>query len=399
MTMKICIVTMLRFHLFNQADELGKIKDNNVELCTAWNANVASKKFSLSHIKINGYWIFGMFLYLSQKIPIPSLYSFLLKKINYRFARYAFKRLPANVDKIIFCSTHLFPNINLIKGISSEIIVDHGSLHPNFEMNLMKKENKKYNFSESGNEQKPWMKNWLHEEFEYADKIFVCSELAKKTFIDEGLPQHKIYVNKLGVSLEQFISSKTRAYDIESNNVNILSVGAVIPRKGIHRLIEALRLIEDYKVTVTCGGTKPKDPSLKKLLDNPGRNISVVLTGPIEQSKLNRYYSKTDMFILSSICDGFGMVTPQAMASKSVCLVSDNAGSKELIEDNHNGFIIPNVLDRQIFSQIIYRVLKLTSKDRQEIANQASKTVSDHLGWSKYGNDVHENLVKNVSQK
>ena len=63
-------------------------------------------------------------------------------------------------------------------------------------------------------------------------KFFVCSELAKKTFIDEGLPQHKIYVNKLGVSLEQFISSKTRAYDIESNNVNILSVGAVIPRKG-----------------------------------------------------------------------------------------------------------------------------------------------------------------------
>ena len=79
MTMKICIVTMLRFHLFNQADELGKIKDNNVELCTAWSANVASKKFSLSHIKINGYWIFGVFLYLSQKIAIPSLYSFLLK--------------------------------------------------------------------------------------------------------------------------------------------------------------------------------------------------------------------------------------------------------------------------------------------------------------------------------
>ena len=51
MTMKICIVTMLRFHLFNQADELGKIKDNNVELCTAWNANMANKKFSLSHIK------------------------------------------------------------------------------------------------------------------------------------------------------------------------------------------------------------------------------------------------------------------------------------------------------------------------------------------------------------
>ena len=93
---------MLRFHLFNQADELGKIKNNNVELHTAWNANMASKKFSLSHIKVNGYWVFGMFLYLSQKIPIPSLYSFLLKKINYRFARYAFKRLSKNIGKIFY---------------------------------------------------------------------------------------------------------------------------------------------------------------------------------------------------------------------------------------------------------------------------------------------------------
>ncbi len=390
--MKICIVTMLRFHLFNQADELGKIENNKVELHTAWNANIANKKFFLNHIKVNGYWIFGIFLYLS-------LHSYLLKRINYQFARYVYKRLSTNIDKIIFCSTHLFPNINLIKDISSEIVVDHGSLHPNFEMNLMKKENKKYNFSESGNEQKSWIRNWLQEEFEYADKIFVCSALAKKTFIDEGLPEDKIYVNKLGVSLEQFVSSKTRAYDIESNNVNILCVGAVIPRKGIHRLIEALKLVEGYKFTVTCVGTKPKDPSLKKILDNPGHNISVVLTGPIEQSKLSHYYTKTDIFILSSICDGFGMVTPQAMASKSVCLVSNNAGSRELIKDNHNGFIIPNVLDSQIFSQLIYRVLKLTSKERQEIANEASRTVCSLLGWSKYGNDVHKNLIKNVSQK
>ena len=59
------------------------------------------------------------------------------------------------MKKVIFCSTHLFPNIDLIKNINSETIVDHGSLHPNYEANLMSNENKIFNFKKkSGNEKK-----------------------------------------------------------------------------------------------------------------------------------------------------------------------------------------------------------------------------------------------------
>ena len=149
------------------------------------------KKFSLQHIKIYGYWFFGGLLYITQKIPITYIRSFFLKIINFYFVRYAFTKLPNNVKKVIFCSTHLFPNIDLIKNINSEIIVDHGSLHPNYEADLMSNENKIFNFKKSGNEEKAWINDWLRIEFDSADKIFVCSELAKKTFIIEGVPEKK----------------------------------------------------------------------------------------------------------------------------------------------------------------------------------------------------------------
>ena len=335
--------------------------------------DLLKKKFSLQHIKIYGYWFFGGLLYITQKIPITYIRSFFLKIINFYFARYAFTKLPNNVKKVIFCSTHLFPNIDLIKNINSEIIVDHGSLHPNYETNLMSNENKIFNFKKSGNEEKAWINDWLKLEFDSADKIFVCSELAKKTFIIEGVPEKKICVNKLGVNLKEFSLSNHRSYDINKLNVNILCVGAVIPRKGIHRLIDALKLIDEYNFTINCVGTSPKDKALIKILDNPGKNISVVLAGPVDQSKLNEFYLKTDLFILSSICDGFGMVTPQAMATKTVCIISSNAGSHELINDNKNGFIISDVRNAKSYSQLVSKVLKLDANQRKKLLKKLPK--------------------------
>ena len=57
----------------------------------------------------------------------------------------------------------------------------------------MSNENKIFNFKKSGNEEKAWINDWLKLEFDSADKIFVCSELAKKTFIIE-VCQRKKYV-------------------------------------------------------------------------------------------------------------------------------------------------------------------------------------------------------------
>ena len=386
---------MLRFHLFNQADELGKIPKNNIQLYTSWPRRTAVTKHSLKHININGYWFFGLLLFLSQKIPLRLLNSYLLKFINYTFARYAFKSLPTNAEKIIFCSTHLYPNLDIINRCNAEIITDHGSLHPVYEMNLMKIENEKYNFEISGNESKPWIQSWLIKEFDVSDKIFVCSDLARDTFIEHGVKPEKIYTNKLGVNLSQFISNEKRDYNIKKESVNILCVGAVIPRKGIHRLIDSLINIKDYDFKLTCVGTLPKDNSLRKILKKSYDNILINMVGAVDQSELRKFYLDSNIFILPSICDGFGMVTTQAMASKAVCLISNYAGSKELIDNGNNGFIIPDVKNKRDFADILLKILKLSPSEREKIANNAHETVTNLSGWSDYGLSVYNNLLKN----
>ena len=386
---------MLRFHLFNQADELGKIPKNNIQLYTSWPSRTAAIRYGLKHINIKGYWFFGILIFLSQKLPLGLLSSYLMKFINYTFARYAFKSLPQNVDKLIFCSTHLYPNLDIIDSCNAEVIIDYGSLHPMHETNLMNIENKKYSFEKSGNDSRPWVQSWLIKEFDATDKIFVCSDLAKDTFIKHGVKSEKIFINKLGVNLNQFTSDETRTYVINKECANILCVGSVIPIKGIHRLIDSLIDVEEYNFKLTCVGSLPTDTSLRKILDKTYDNIEINLIGAVDQAELKKFYIDSDLFILPSICDGFGMVTAQAMASKTVCLISNSAGSKELIDNGINGFIIPDVKNKIEFTKVLSEVLKLSPLEREKIANKAHTTVKNLSGWSEYGLSVQNNLMKN----
>mgnify|MGYP005692186829 FL=1 len=89
------------------------------------------------------------------------------------------------------------------------------------------------------------------------------------------------------------------------------------------------------------------------------------------------------------------MVTTQAMASKAVCLISNYAGSKELIDNGSNGFIIPDVRNKRDFADILLKILKLSPSEREKIANNAHETVTNLSGWSDYGLSVYNNLLKN----
>ena len=94
--------------------------------------------------------------------------------------------------------------------------------------------------------------------------------------------------------------------------------------------------------------------------------------------------------------DGFGMVTTQALASGTIAAVSQSAGSSELIIDEKNGFIIPDITDPEASSEIIEKIICLPVLKRKKIAEHARHTMKDLDGWGNYGKCVNKNLMNNV---
>ncbi|MEX0639053.1 MAG: glycosyltransferase family 1 protein [Balneolaceae bacterium] len=64
-------------------------------------------------------------------------------------------------------------------------------------------------------------------------------------------------------------------------------------------------------------------------------------TGFLEGEELARAYANSDIFLFPSDTETFGNVTLEAMASGLPCVVADATGSKSLVEEGVNGYLVP----------------------------------------------------------
>ena len=87
------------------------------------------------------------------------------------------------------------------------------------------------------------------------------------------------------------------------------------------------------------------------------------------QNEIFKFYSELDCLVVPSINEAFGLVTLEASSLGTPCLVSNTAGSSEIIEDNKNGFIFKRNSFFAVFNLVkkMNFILKLNKKEYMEI--------------------------------
>lgn len=100
--------------------------------------------------------------------------------------------------------------------------------------------------------------------------------------------------------------------------LHLLSVGAVVPRKGFEILIAALAPIAELKWRLTIAGDVARDSATAAKLhaDIARHKLAgrVDVLGAVTQERLAALYSSADMFVLASHFEGYGMAYAEAMA-------------------------------------------------------------------------------------
>jgi glycosyltransferase involved in cell wall biosynthesis len=218
-------------------------------------------------------------------------------------------------------------------------VVDHGSLHIETEKRILSEECDRFGFTAFGNWQYDWLVRRMGEEFQRADHVVCCSELARETMIEHGVDENKLVVHRLGVNLVDFTRQPGRQRG-DGRGLRLLFVGAMTPLKGLHYLLSAFtKLPGDTELWLV--GALPTDQVLMKMIDDCMRETGrVKLIGPVPQVELNKIYNQCDLFVLPSLSDGWGMVVSQALACGLPAVVSDMTGAKEMIKPGLNGQIV-----------------------------------------------------------
>ena len=123
----------------------------------------------------------------------------------------------------------------------------------------------------------------------------------------------------------------------------ILSVGTLKARKCMDRTLEAFARIsgEWPDATLTIIGIGPMEGQLRERARQLGLADRVTLTGGLPHEEVLRRMSESDVFILPSWGEGYGIVYIEAMAAGMIAVGAENEGIADTITDGVNGFLVP----------------------------------------------------------
>ncbi|MDC0444496.1 glycosyltransferase family 4 protein, partial [Alphaproteobacteria bacterium] len=258
-------------------------------------------------------------------------------------------------------------------------------------------ENITFGFEKAGNEKSRWRESKITEEFQRSDAIFVVSERAKQSLVAFGVDASKVFSHRYCVDLDSFPCRKTPPQ--LGKKLNVIFVGASIPRKGVHRLIEAALRYGKDKIKLTFVGNRATDAELIKSIDSAvAAGLEMDLVGSVPQSILKNYYWRADVFCLPSLVDGWGMVTNQAAACGLPLLVSNYAGSSDLVKEGENGY----TFDPRDVSQLVEALTKMhqLSRTDQRRMSRSSRQAAEQFGhWQRHAEDVKDNIDRVVKLK
>ncbi|CAL9610038.1 glycosyltransferase family 4 protein [Streptomyces sp. enrichment culture] len=128
---------------------------------------------------------------------------------------------------------------------------------------------------------------------------------------------------------------------------HLLCVAAVTPRKGQHRLVEALAAADDLPWTCTCVGALTQDPvyvtRLRELIARHGLTDRIHLAGPRAGAELDAAYAAADLMVLTSYAETYGMAVTEALARGIPVLATDVGGVPEAVGRAPDGGV-PGIL-------------------------------------------------------
>jgi glycosyltransferase involved in cell wall biosynthesis len=186
------------------------------------------------------------------------------------------------------------------------------------------------------------------EECDLCDSIVVNSEWTRKALITEGVPTAKIHVVPVAYDPPEHARQLKRTYPNSFNAsrpLRVLFLGSLIPRKGIHEMLDAVALMKTAQVEFRFVGALGVEFGIEL-----AESTHVHWTGPVARKRVHDFYSNADVFILPTHSDGFGLTQVEAMAWGLPVIASNNCG--DVVKHEVNGLILPTVTAEAIAESI-----------------------------------------------
>ena len=235
-----------------------------------------------------------------------------------------------------------------------------------------------------------------------SDALVVWSK-HEKNFIQSNydVDSGKIFIIPPGVDLELFkpISKDKARKEIKiANDLKvILFVGRLERLKGLDTLLEALSMIEQEKINLLVVGglyNISEVSRLKKICNELNLSEKVHFIGSINRSDLNLYYSSSDICVLPSYYESFGLSALEAAACGIPVVASKKGGLSSIVIDKKTGYLLQWRCPGPFVEKL---EILLKSKDLRESMGKNARQHAENLNWEESINSLKKLFHKLTS--
>ncbi len=167
----------------------------------------------------------------------------------------------------------------------------------------------------------------------------------------------------------------------------LLFIGRINWKKGLDRLIAALRDVPDCRLVVAGNDEESLRPKLEALAADGGVLERITFAGPVYGEAKDALLSRATLLVLPSYSENFGNVVIEAMAAGCPVVVTPDVGAADIVRESGAGAVLDGdgaSLSKGIASLIADpEVLRRMGQKGREFARQ-------RLGWDTIASRMEE---------
>ncbi len=186
----------------------------------------------------------------------------------------------------------------------------------------------------------------------------------------------KVKVIYHGIDLEIYdVKAKNQEllYQRIGNELILGNAGRLTKQKGQGHLVEVAKTLKEKGVRfkLLIAGSGEEEEKLKAQVSAYGLQENVIFLGFVKH--MEGFMKTLDVFVLTSVWEGFGYVLVEAMAAEKPVIAFDMTSNPEIVSDQETGFLVPYPNETFFANKII--ALNSSPELREKLGKNGRKKV------------------------
>lgn len=250
---------------------------------------------------------------------------------------------------------------------------------------------------------KDWKYNLLSKLFDifYLRKMRrIQPAVITKSVLAEQMMRGKGFINvrTAGVGLDFSRFENCEKTQTTGEKKRLLYIGEWSPRRNTLFLLEVFKKVREKcnaELVMIGRGEEDYSRQCREYIKENGLENDIIIFDRLSQEQLPQYYRSSDVFLLPTNYEIFGMVLLEAMYFGVPVISSVNGGSTTLMEDGKDGYLI-NEFDSALWAE---KTLDLLSKEPQpEMRAKSSEKIRNSFSWDAISGTFLDEYTKQIEK-